>query len=110
MLEFPSSINPVFTSPAFYVMLPSPSVPPEISGPNDITSFKIMNSDPNYTFRGISYMERKNVGVNSVLIERRIDFPSPQNVGVLNLTYTEDTDAFFFSIGSTGSYVQMSVS
>jgi hypothetical protein len=69
-----------------------------------------MNSNPNYTFKGISYMERRNVGANSVLIERRIDFPSPQNVGVLNLTYTEDTDSFFFNIGSTGAYVQMSVS
>lgn len=110
MITFPSSINPAFSSPAFYIMLPSPSVPPEITGPNDITSFRIMNSNPNYTFRGISYMERKNVGANSVLIERRIDFPSPQNIGVLNLTYTEDTDAFFFNVGSTGSYVQMSVS
>lgn len=110
MLTFPSNINISVVNPAFYVMLPSPSVPPQISGANDVTSFKIMNSDPAYTFQGISYMERKNVGNNSVLIERRIDFPNPQNVSVLNLTYTEDSDAFFFSIGETGSYVQMSVS
>jgi hypothetical protein len=110
MLTFPSDINISVVGPAFYVMIPSPSIPSQISGPNDITSFKIMNSDPSYTFQGISYMERKTVGNSAVLIERKIDFPNPQNVSVLNLTYTEDTDSFFFGAGETGSYVQMSVS
>jgi hypothetical protein len=110
MLTFPSDINPSFVNPKFYVMLPSPAVPPEITGAGKITSFKVMNSDPNYSFNGISYMEKINVRNNSVLVEKRIEFPNPSQIGVLNLTYTDESESFFYRAGSSGGYVQMSVS
>ena len=56
---------------------------------------------------GIAYQEKKNIGNNAVILERRIDFPNPDDVEILTLTYTGDQSSFFYNIGATGAFVNM---
>lgn len=106
-LTFPSNINNSYTDPRFYVSVPSPSLDAKISSPGHVSVYKIFNGGTGYKMTGISYQEKKSVGNNAVILERKIDFPNPANSEVLTLTYTGDQSSFFYSVGTTGAYVNM---
>jgi hypothetical protein len=106
-LAFPSNINTSYVDPRFYVSLPSPSLDIKISNPGHVSVYKIFNGGTGYKLNGIAYQEKKNIGNNAVILERRIDFPNPDDVEILTLTYTGDQSSFFYNIGATGAFVNM---
>jgi hypothetical protein len=109
-LEFPSGINSSYADPRFFLLLPSPVIDEKICGPGEIAEYQVFNGGTGFKMNGIRYMEKRNVGNNSILLERNVEFPNPGQFSVLTLTFAGDRSSLFYSNGITGGYLNMDIS